>query len=212
MFDLNGAIAKWRMKVAAGGTCGKSDLDELEAHLREEIENLTPSGLSQEEAFLVAKHRLGHPASLAREFAKINPLAVWSHRTLWIGLGLILYFLVAHFALTGWIYGHSTPDDFDVFWHVRLEVLIGVSHLVLLGVVFLSLYRGARADSCRVCLSQQGGKTRRLFSFASRLILLGLAICIFLILRPVFTVWPPNHLRYRDLLGWLALLTVPSWA
>ncbi len=43
--------------------CG-SDVDELESHLREQIEQLQVSGLSDDEAFLVAHRRLGNTAVL----------------------------------------------------------------------------------------------------------------------------------------------------
>jgi len=38
MFDLNEQIIKWRSNLAQSQTLGSSDIDELESHLREEIE------------------------------------------------------------------------------------------------------------------------------------------------------------------------------
>ena len=72
MFDVNEAIIRWREGLAQGEACGKSDLEELECHLREQIEELSRSGLSAEEAFWIAVHRIGETGSLTREFAKIN--------------------------------------------------------------------------------------------------------------------------------------------
>ncbi len=46
MFDLNEQITKWRTTLAESEKCSKPDIDELETHLREEIEHLTPAGLS----------------------------------------------------------------------------------------------------------------------------------------------------------------------
>ena len=67
MFNLNEKIIKWRSNLAQSETLAVSDLDELENHLREEIEQLTTLKLSDEEAFLVASHRLGsRPRSRAR--------------------------------------------------------------------------------------------------------------------------------------------------
>ncbi len=138
MFDLNEAIAGWRTKLAAGGACGKSDLDELEAHLREEIENLTPSGLAEEEAFLVAKHRLGQPASLAREFAKVNRGAVWGFRVFWIVAGTLLFFVLPQFAVA---ISRGLPFIVPLSG-LGVYGTIG-SSLVLAGTFFL-LYRAAR--------------------------------------------------------------------
>jgi hypothetical protein len=36
MFDLNYAISSWRMNLSEKQTCAKSDIDEMESHLREE--------------------------------------------------------------------------------------------------------------------------------------------------------------------------------
>ncbi len=98
MFDLNQEIAKWRNNLAQSETLCKSDIDELESHLREEIEGLKESKLSVEEAFLVATHRLGSPASLAREFAKINWGGALRHRLSWMITGILTYLLATHFA------------------------------------------------------------------------------------------------------------------
>ena len=58
MFDINEQIIKWRSNLAQSETLAGSDIDELENHLREEIEDLTDLKLSSEEAFLIATH---HP-------------------------------------------------------------------------------------------------------------------------------------------------------
>ncbi|MHC4309160.1 MAG: permease prefix domain 1-containing protein [Planctomycetota bacterium] len=98
MFDLNKAISSWRMGLSERQTCAKSDIDELETHLREEIDSLTASKLSQQEAFLVATHRLGDPDSLAAEFAKVNASILWRKRLFWAGAGLLSYILAKYIA------------------------------------------------------------------------------------------------------------------
>jgi hypothetical protein len=98
MFDLNEHIAKWRHKQGQSETLATRDLDELEGHLREEIEQLVASKLSQEEAFLVARHRLGDADSLAEEFAKINASVLWRKRLFWMAAGVLGYLLVMQFA------------------------------------------------------------------------------------------------------------------
>ena len=98
MFDLNERIARWRKEWAQSEALGRSDLEELESHLREEIENLRSLKLSDEEAFWVARHRLGDTSSLAGEFAKINRAAMLRRRISWMVLGILVYFLVTYFA------------------------------------------------------------------------------------------------------------------
>ncbi len=96
MFDLNEHIAKWRHRQGQSETLATRDLDELEGHLREEIEQLVASKLSQEEAFLVARHRLGDTTSLTEEFAKINRSVLWRKRLFWAGVGLFSYVVACH--------------------------------------------------------------------------------------------------------------------
>jgi hypothetical protein len=70
MFDLEQAIAEWRRQVAAGGIKSPAVLDELESHLREDVEQQTRLGISAEHTFKKAVERIGHPAALQKEFAK----------------------------------------------------------------------------------------------------------------------------------------------
>ena len=98
MFDLNNAISNWRMNLSEKQTCAKSDIDEMESHLREEIESLAASKLSQQEAFLVAAHRLGDIDNLSAEFAKVNKSILWRNRLFWAGAGLLSYFVAQYIA------------------------------------------------------------------------------------------------------------------
>ena len=98
MFDLNEQINRWRGNLAQSETLGSSDIDELESHLREEIENLTALKLSDEEAFLVATYRLGDTARLSDEYAKINLGKRFRQNVSWMITGMLTYLLATHFA------------------------------------------------------------------------------------------------------------------
>ena len=52
MFELNAAIRDWRL--AFGDSMREHDLNELEEHLRSQVEALMGTELSEEEAFLLA--------------------------------------------------------------------------------------------------------------------------------------------------------------
>jgi hypothetical protein len=69
-------ITEWRTLVARGPV-GHRDVDELEAHLRDQIADLEASGLSDDEAFLVAVKRLGTLDELSREFAAERGGRLW---------------------------------------------------------------------------------------------------------------------------------------
>ena len=95
MFDLNEQIARWRAGLAESEAYSTADIDELEAHLREEVGQLTAAGLSEQEAFLVAGRRLGDAAALENEFAKVNGRYILRKRLFWMTAGAFAYLLAA---------------------------------------------------------------------------------------------------------------------
>ena len=70
MFDLEQAIAEWRRQMLAAGINSPVPLEELESHLREEVEMQVRSGASLEQAFEMAVQSIGQPAALKNEFAR----------------------------------------------------------------------------------------------------------------------------------------------
>lgn len=56
---------------------GPDDVEELEAHLIDEIEGLRERGLSESEAFIIATRRIGETHSLSREYFKVNVNRLW---------------------------------------------------------------------------------------------------------------------------------------
>src|SRR4051812_6178372 len=72
MFNLDKAIAEWRGRMTAGGIKKSEVLDELESHLRDDIEQRTGQGLSVEAAFSAAVEALGQSRALEQEFAKLR--------------------------------------------------------------------------------------------------------------------------------------------
>ena len=73
MFNLEQAIADWRQKMLAAGIESPVPLEELELHLREEIDRLTHAGQEPQQAFEAATQQIGPAGSLNLEFSKINP-------------------------------------------------------------------------------------------------------------------------------------------
>ena len=72
MFDLEQAIADWRSQMLAAGIKTPVPLEELEIHLRKEIERLEKSGVDERTAFENAVRQTGQPQSLKNEFNKIE--------------------------------------------------------------------------------------------------------------------------------------------
>jgi hypothetical protein len=125
MFDLEFAIETWRRTFLAREGASAARADELEDHLRQEVERLraaTHDGaevLSTEEAFLLAVRRLGRVEQIANEFAAADPAGVWRRRAIWMITGYIavgfviatsaafasLTYLVSRDMSTGWRLG-----------------------------------------------------------------------------------------------------------
>jgi hypothetical protein len=70
MFNLEQKILEWRRQMLAVGVRNQNVLDELESHLREDVERQMQSGVSAEQAFYTAAQSIGQPAALQDEFAK----------------------------------------------------------------------------------------------------------------------------------------------
>jgi hypothetical protein len=71
MPDLEERIAAWRKQMAAGGIKTPAVLDELESHLREDVEQQVRAGSNPMQAFDAAVNRIGKSDLLNAEFAKI---------------------------------------------------------------------------------------------------------------------------------------------
>jgi len=72
MFDLERAIADWRREMRTAGLKASDLLDELENHLRDEIERQTRSGSAPEKGFQFAVRQIGSLPALQAEFAKAH--------------------------------------------------------------------------------------------------------------------------------------------
>jgi hypothetical protein len=74
---LEEQIARWREYLRRRAAIHGSDVEELEDHLRSQVVTLTQSGLTEEEAFLVAVKRMGSLDALSREFAREHSERLW---------------------------------------------------------------------------------------------------------------------------------------
>lgn len=77
MEPIESEIAEWRAFVGQDPAVELRDVEELEAHLRDQIADLTAAGLAPDEAFLVAVKRMGSLDELSREFAREHSGRLW---------------------------------------------------------------------------------------------------------------------------------------
>ena len=139
MFDLEQSIAEWRRQMLAAGIKTPVPLDELEIHLREEIERQMKSGLSEQKAFEISVQQIGHPKILKNEFKK-------AERNIMTRITLLPA------ALFGTVFGGAMVLPALGQWHDRgvLHVgplLAGGALVIIAGLAVISgirTHRGAR--------------------------------------------------------------------
>jgi hypothetical protein len=75
--SLEGQIEQWRSYLRRRPAIRPVDVEELEDHLRGEVAALRRSGLSEDEAFLVAVKRMGALDAISHEFAREHSDRLW---------------------------------------------------------------------------------------------------------------------------------------
>lgn len=133
MFDLEQSIAEWRRQMLAAGIKARVPLEELENHLRDEVERQVKSGLNGQEVFEISIRQIGQPKTLKREFKKTERTFMKKIMIILAGIfgvmfgpGLILPALAKHNNLGIW--------NFNIVWPIvlgTLITLIGISVAVV---------------------------------------------------------------------------------
>ena len=77
--------------MLAAGIKTPVPLEELEIHLREEVERQMKSGFNKQNAFEISVQRIGRADALEVEFKKVEDAKEKRHRVLAYGLGLLAY-------------------------------------------------------------------------------------------------------------------------
>ena len=139
-FDLNEAVRQWREASAQSTPIRTDELDELEHHLRDSIGGLRAKQLTDEESFLIARHRLGSKEALDLEFAKANPNRAWQTWLCWMLAGILLMqalMKLPNLFISLWI--HYAPAWFSGHWLGVIAVLTGWALLAALCALALRL-------------------------------------------------------------------------
>lgn len=80
VFDLERAIHLWRRRLSVRQGFRTQDIDEMESHLRDEIDELVADGLSPREGFVRATKGFGQEADLVNRFRWANWEKVFAKR------------------------------------------------------------------------------------------------------------------------------------
>ncbi len=75
-------VEQWRVYVQRRAALTTDDVAELEEHLRGQVDDLVATGLSDDEAFLIAVKRMGSIDDLSREFAREHSERLWKQLVL----------------------------------------------------------------------------------------------------------------------------------
>jgi hypothetical protein len=90
---------EWAGQLKADPSFTQEDAEELKSHLIDLCEELRAKGLSEEEAFWVASHRIGDFSSMKSEFEVVNNPTIQMRKSLIILAGVLAYFLLYYFLL-----------------------------------------------------------------------------------------------------------------
>jgi Sec-independent protein translocase protein (TatC) len=97
MFNLDQGITEWRRQMVDEGIKAPEALNELETHLRDDVDHHVRCGLSTEVAFERAVQQLGNANSLKSEFAKMAALKRRNYLYRGLGFGIALCLLEGAF-------------------------------------------------------------------------------------------------------------------
>lgn len=90
-FNLSKEIQNYLEKANQKQSITNSDAQEIKAHFYDSCNNLTRGGLSEEEAFIIAKKRIGNEETLATEYSKVNPSIVTNRIWAYLILGFSFF-------------------------------------------------------------------------------------------------------------------------
>jgi hypothetical protein len=152
MFNLDHAIKDWRRQMLAADIKAPEPMDELEAHLRDEIEQQAKSGLSGAEAFQAAVEKIGKAHPIQQEFKKVEK----GHKIIrqialivgWLAAGFALEYFVEAWEWTT-LFVSSSQWQPDLIRHIP-EILFALTALWFLAK--MSRDKTSRAVSLLICV------------------------------------------------------------
>ena len=91
MFELDQSLQEWTKRFGPTAAMRNCDIEELAQHVRDSVAALKSKGLDDEEAFLVATHRVGPTGAVEEEFAKVNGGHTKAYQLFWMISGVMLF-------------------------------------------------------------------------------------------------------------------------
>jgi hypothetical protein len=192
MFDLEQSIAEWRKKMLAAGIKSPVPLEELEVHLREEIEAQVHSGKNEQQAFEATVLHIGQGQELQTEFSKEWEWPDILLRNMSIREKMVLFVWIAFCVL-------EFAGVYEKHIHSSAPLLVYALLIISSAIIAIAAYMGS--IFWRVFLLNT---TKRIRSIIEVIVTLG----SFLILIPMIlsVTRPSSHFR-----EWMHILYVPFY-
>jgi|HubBroStandDraft_6_1064221.scaffolds.fasta_scaffold241681_2 hypothetical protein len=143
MPDLEQQISAWRAQMLAAGVKSPVPLDELESHLRDEIERQIQSGASAQLAFENSVRLLGSTGPLKREFKK--SCAFKSKHLLRMGAIGLIGTIVLNFLGIYVFHRGSSAFFSDAWWSAWLPCYLVWTTFTIIGLA--DRWRTATSDN-----------------------------------------------------------------
>jgi hypothetical protein len=124
MFNLDQAITDWRRQIATGGIKSPKVLDELESHLREEVEQQIRLGTKPPQAFEIASARIGQADVLSLEFAMVNEPPVILQKLMGLVGAILVSFILVMSGFTFSFIEFSLGEQIVAYAAVTLSLLV----------------------------------------------------------------------------------------
>jgi len=96
-FNIQEQIDHWVSKIKSEPSFTESDSEELKSHFLDSIDKLKATGLNDEEAFLVASHRIGTTVDWEEDYSQANNQVIQMRRSVLILAGILVYFCLYYF-------------------------------------------------------------------------------------------------------------------
>ncbi len=146
MTDLEESFTAWRWQMLAAGIKAPAPLEELELHLREEVEQQLRCDADPAQAFATAVARMGLPGDLGREFSKASGRG-FQFWWLWLGIGAFGLIQTAMMNLVGPLVFHRHSSVlFSQKWWANWfpSYIIWITFLLLGSAVGVARWRSRR--------------------------------------------------------------------
>jgi hypothetical protein len=133
MFNLEQSIADWRKQMLAAGIKTPVPLEELESHLRDDVERQIQSGSNAQQAFENSVQRMGHANELKSEFKKI--CGAIRNAWLWFGCIALPGALILNLAGRFIFHRHSSVFFSQQWWSAWFPNYVVWLSFIIIGVV-----------------------------------------------------------------------------